>query len=918
MVLAVSKWKKLLFGLKINQIDLIHKNYSKQRHENCRELWKGFLQNVLGQVRMKKLLEEYKTYQKQTVPKQKLQQFTRWQRNHVHTPQQAPKKGKYIDTPESETDRNAIENSGRIITNDTMQPIRKMMRRLSDQSSDFSPSPKRSKSPKRTQSPRKSPCQQNNHFTPPHSTGRSKQKNNAVQNHKWKEMASKEVLNRQQESLNNANIRYRKAKDNFTRIINEVQHNELVNNLQQEKEALKQKHEESQAPDVDIESICYDLSFGDFIQDHTSFVMNQYIKPATHALANYSETDMRIYVNEPMVQNMITDILVDVSFPMSPNVVTDKMIEDIVGNPDFAEEIQMYGEQDISKLSNVKAIDITLYVNDRFVGDMIDQLFESADFPLIPNVVTQKAVDEISKSDFTSEIIDLFSDLDTSHLQSYNINQKKIIVDEDILDKQYEDIITNALQDLPVISNTPDPCTIEEIADSYYPELLPIFAQQDPSKLRNLDKIDLQVFVNDRNTNDKVNGILNDIIYPIVPNTFDDDVVDEILNEDFEDAMDYFPDSNADKLLSLPRIDLTLFAGDRKIDEMVSNVFSDIEYPIELNLPKENQIKEIAQFDYSDVIPPFSVLDPSKVVDLPRKDITIYVNDKIVDKISTDLWGDVKYPLIPNVPTDKAISDIVNNDYIDILFETTNFDFVHLMTIGSIDLQLYVNDRRAYDILDSYFDVLDLPIEPNNIDDETIEEILDTDPVEDALDEFAEFDIEKLLNINPAERRIDFNFPVDADSLLSSILDEIPIIPNEPTSFELSQILHDQIDFSINDIKHQTTGCLKRYEAPPEVFVLIDDVVDQLIYKLLRKHVLPYMPLKPQVYVPDDTADSIIEEETRKIDEPLTTIAQPKLNHLKDFRIVPLPIREKDTEIYAEEVMNNILWNEILPTLPVY
>ena len=129
------------------------------------------------------------------------------------------------------------------------------------------------------------------------------------------------------------------------------------------------------------------------------------------------------------------------------------------------------------------------------------------------------------------------------------------------------------------------------------------------------------------------------------------------------------------------------------------------------NLPSNETIGEIADvFLDSDVDSIFNV-SLSSLSNIEIKDVRVYVNEKMIDKITMSVFDSIFNPdlkiLCKNLPKPETINEIAE------IFADTNVDqfstlsISHLMNVETIDQRIYVNenmtDKIALNIFDSIF-----------------------------------------------------------------------------------------------------------------------------------------------------------------------------------------------------------------------
>lgn len=710
------------------------------------------------------------------------------------------------------------------------------------------------------------------------------------------------------------------------------------------------------------------------VEDSLSFVS----QPNVDSIYDITQKDMKIYVNKRKIGNIITSMINKINIPIVPNAVNDLTAREIVDDDNFDEVIESeltipYINKDyemsdnkskLVKMLNYTPVDVRMYFSGRFVDDMIGSLFDqvSLKLPITSNRPSDETCREIIDideyniypfGDYVENEKEVESWIDP--VSRYETKDIKLYVNRRVISRVVGKLFSQIKNSLPIVPNTVDQSVIDEIVsmpieDSF--TTLPICKNE---SINDYTAKDIQLYVNDRIIDQIMNDTYNSFSIPIVPNKVTRQQVKEILEDDFKDIMPDF--SNADEwidpLLNIDpnnrKISLDKSVVSRTVNRLLSK--SIFEIPIVPNTVDDETAYEILdcsesncdKFEKESIQTIDPLVDVSSLSNMEPTDMRMYVNQRILDDIVFSILDETPIPVTLNDVDETEVKEIVNTDLAD-SFLSLPFKFAQPIDVFQPkDIQLYVNDR----IVDSYvfqmFDTLKIPLTNNEVDQKDIDEILEEEDYMDGVPPMIDRSLEESLTplfdgIDPLERRINFNFPINPSIFAHEAILDLPLCSNEVTDSEIDSILtyfNDKVTFKrppkSNEIELNSVlplddaDPLKRYIAPVEVFESIDDVVERIMNRILANEVFPSIPVEPQVVVENDTANAILSYFSKN--QPNSTLIDQKsiftllMTEPKTvFNVEPLEIFdaiEQPVTITPDEILDGILWHEVLQKLPL-
>ena len=630
--------------------------------------------------------------------------------------------------------------------------------------------------------------------------------------------------------------------------------------------------------------------------------------PDVRHLRSMTEKDITLYVNDRTVYRIIDDIFMGTEMPICLNTFPDELMLKAVEG-DVFDDVHEFSGVDLEKLLNMEPNDPNKYAVAPVLDDVCARLYMDIELPIVPNDVDDEAVQMIADETLLGPMGDLFGPVDFGHLRDYEEKDMQLYVNERVIDmvimQQHEQI------ELPIESNTPSEETIQEIVEKDYGEWIPPFSNLE---LDPLLRCSLSISFDKRVVDDLVASFaldeLNDL--PVEANEASAETIAEIA--DFEDYMNVFgelPELDEKPLKRYKIKDVRVHTSADFIEGVIDKLLANEQLPLTRNTPTKQMLEDILSADdFTDVIPPISKLQ-CDCLSVPPNDILRYVNDREIDKVIDGVLTHIHLPITRNTFDNAAIDEMLSFDLMCSMDTVLEVDQSSLERYQFKDVNFYVNNKVADAITYSFLAEVTLPIGPNQVTDDQLEAILRGDDYSDVIDLFDDVDISRLQNIDPLERRINFIFPVSAEAYLGDLLQHLPIGPNVCTNRTVQEItsIYDNIDFF--DFALDATRPIQEYHAPPEVFENIDDVVERLLNRILRRDILPNMPFKREIIIEDNTLASI----TANLLRERATLTQ--LTPSPVMRLAALPPNEIPSVVLPEDVVQQLLWCDILPRMPL-
>ncbi|OHT08355.1 hypothetical protein TRFO_23186 [Tritrichomonas foetus] len=734
-----------------------------------------------------------------------------------------------------------------------------------------------------------------------------------------------------------------------------------------------------------IENTLFPYMNSDIDNDTSLLIVNNYDlndmfytlpEKSISSLNSMSPKDTRLYVNDQFVYDIVDKIFYKMKFPICLNDVNPESLVSIANAIDFSPAIPSLKSTNFDSLFLLQQHDDKYYTPWSSAYKIIDSLMCKTPLPLQRNNVTSATCKEIVREDQFEEI-DIFSIMPVHPLLQYAPSDDKTFSLYSIADSITEVIMNE--NEIPIIPNIPSENTINEIIDDIDFEKTEEFSILNTEKLQIITSIDMKKYVNQRIIDEITQNIFDIIEFPIVPNTFDDEIINRILQIPIDDSLLKIKFNPPDSIINYRVIDTQLYVNDLIAESIVNDVYTETDIPLIPNIATDKTFNEIIEDDFKDITSFYSILDYSKLdqinpyerriridKDLAKSktkyllskilndcpivpnivdneaslkiaevqelfgafsfldkintnhlntmsciDMQKYINSYIIEGVISDLMCEIKMPLCANDVTEQDVLDITQlpiNDSLNAL--PLNFS-LKISHYTAIDMQYYVNINIIESVMEDLYIATELPIISNEISESDIDEILMNERYEDETNKFSYLDLDALLRLNPFERRIDFNFPINEEIIFNDI--EIPIVSNDVSIRARDQIVKAFSNVEFYDYNITGLDFLMRYEAPPEILFNLDEFIEKLEYKMLYNEMFNELPLIVDCLIPEDITDSILSIliNEQAVLKGILNYKAP-LTLLSSVCVTDIPLI-----LSPDDVVDNILWNSILTDIPL-
>ena len=636
-----------------------------------------------------------------------------------------------------------------------------------------------------------------------------------------------------------------------------------------------------------------------------------FTRPRIRQVSTITEKDIQLYVNNKSVFDIVDSVFMGIQLPITTNLVSDETLWEIVKD-DVFDSVEEFQDLDVAGLAIYERIDIQRFANEKEADAVIDWLYDELRLPICENDVDDEAVIEIAEDD----LFDTFQEVTDNRgtVDMLDIFEKKdiqLFVNDRMADEMLEDLYSTLR--LPIEPNVASPETLREIVEKSYDDLLPPFSQVNCQPISDFTR---KIILDSDVINNTVAAIMRSEVddMPIISNDVTQQALDDILADDeFGDIFELFELEECDSIERYCFKEPCVYANDRFTESLADVMLRRVDLPIVPNVVTEQAVDEILDFyDFSDVAE-IGTLGLA-CLSVPPKDLQLYVNSRETDKVTQMIFARIQLPIVPNTVDDAAIAEIADDDLVESIIDVIDDDYSALERLQFKDIQFYVNEITTNEMIDGILHEVQLPIGPNVVTQRAIDEILSED-YGDVVPPFGDLCVDPLREVHPVERRVDYSFPFDAmnEQFLSVILDDLPIGPNvctDATAEEISACI-GEVEFYSYDTS--AARALQEYEAPAEVFELVDDVVDRLMWRILQRDVLPHMPMTEDAVVEDDELEEIVDD---VLDEPSLFGGVADFASMVD-PLRGLPCTEIPSYIAPEDVVEQLLWNDVLPFMPV-
>jgi hypothetical protein len=337
-----------------------------------------------------------------------------------------------------------------------------------------------------------------------------------------------------------------------------------------------------------------------------------------------------------------------------------------------------------------------------------------------------------------------------------------------------------------------------------------------------------------------------------------DDLAELTGHIDLDGSLTTFTKPQVNALAAISTVGVTLFVTDNLAEGMLQQFLRTVRYPLERNTVSMAVVDKLVGRMKFDDLDDFSLLDLRSLPEFSLVDPRRFVNSRLSGSVVDQLLIESALPIIPNVVTRDVIQEIgVDADLVRSCFE--NFgkfaaSFRPICQYQLRDEQLFVNDKVAGDLLASSFQVLDLPLTPNVVNDRVIDRIVLPD-VQSALDFRETITSTSIRGLVELSRRVTANSTECVDDLFSAYLatelNRLPLGANAIDADAVREIAAGDFGDSLSQLGRDHSAALVRYTGK-DVHVYVHQGVKKLVDELLSELNVPVVANDMREDVVDD------------------------------------------------------------------
>ena len=350
---------------------------------------------------------------------------------------------------------------------------------------------------------------------------------------------------------------------------------------------------------------------------------------------------------------------------------------------------------------------------------------------------------------------------------------------------------------------------------------------------------DLAAFVNDRVVYDVMDEIFGRVELPVTSNGLPEGVAWEVVKDDSFDDVNEFGRVCVDCLPRYEATDVRFYANDKVVDGAIDEILRKLELPVTSNGVPDEVAWEVVKDDSFDDVRGLAGVSVEELRRYGMTDVQLYVNDCAVDRLVDGILGGIELPIREN-----KVEDVMFVDERDLsawcapTVQEMADAMDSLRRYERRDIQVWVNNRFADGVMEEAYSQIRLPIERNDVNGETLVDILDCGEFDD-LEQFSQLDIGALESFQP-KLVVD---KVVADKLAESIfldcVEGLPLIPNDVDQETVNEIVTGKAGV-YECLDYQSCGFLKQYrckdrrcmrcdrgiDAPPDVS---EEILNELV-----------------------------------------------------------------------------------------
>lgn len=588
----------------------------------------------------------------------------------------------------------------------------------------------------------------------------------------------------------------------------------------------------------------------------------------------------------------------------SPSVVTrlgvfgDAEAWETVQGIDLIGTLEMVTKPRIRPLRTITEKDTRLYVNDRAVYDILDSIFEKIELPVTQNIVDCEIAWEAVKDDIFYDVRE-FSNVSLRSLCLFETNDVLVYANESRAEQELAKIIEGIA--LPICENKVKEDTVfvdEEDLDRWCS--LPFDSNEGSmDMLRQFQRKDLQLWVNNRCADAIIDDIYEQIEFPLESNLdLSSDVMKRITENDYYDVS---PFARLELMSLIQFTRKTTFDpvfADKLLLDIVSDVLDDLPLIPSENIHTKNKSREI--FDHTLSSLKRYCRKPSSPLRDHKTLCTVASQTEPGTEDLPDEVNDVTYQV------DKAtLMEIIETEVGTSVDELTRVETDALNRYHVKDIQFHVNNKKAEDVIDRILCQINLPLER---DKELITSFV-VDEFNDAVVRASSIDLSFLQQFRPRKlpQRVRKE-PVSKPQTPIATTSDVPQDLNEACTCTVDVNFYN---FSSN-YSRPLQECEEEQPQESEEEQISNEDVDKLINRILTSEILPFLPLTNRVF---DETDTTIDVAAVFMQDAFPGLED--LINLSTISIEQCQPSEMSFNISTDDIIDHLLWNDVFPFIPV-
>ena len=557
---------------------------------------------------------------------------------------------------------------------------------------------------------------------------------------------------------------------------------------------------------------------------------------------------------------------------------------------DLLGALEMVTKPRIGPLRTITEKDTRLYVNDRAVYGILDSIFGEIELPVTRNVVDYEVAWEAVKDDIFYDVRE-FSSVSLRSLCLFETNDVLVYANESRAEQELAKIIEGIA--LPICENKVKEDTVfidEEDLEQWC--TLPFDSNEGSmDMLRQFQRKDLQLWVNNRCADAIIDDIYEQIEFPLESNLdLNSDVIERIIENDDYDDLSPFAHLELIPLIEFRKTTFDPVFANKLLLNIVSDVFDDL--PL---IPSE-QIHTKNNFDRTLSSLKRYCRKPSS----PLRDHKNLCTAASQTESANEDLPEMTYRV------DKAtLMEIIEDEVGTSVDELASLETDALKRYHIKDIQFHVNNKKAEDVIDGILCEIDLPLER----DKDLTTSFVVDEFKDVILTASSIDLSFLRQFRPRKlpERVQ-NEPVSNPQTPITTTSDVPLSLNKTCSCTVD------VNFYTFSSKYSKPlqECEEEQPQESEEDQISNEDVDDLINRILTIEVLPFLPLTNRVFDETDTTSDVAAMFMKDAFPGLEDLI-----HLSTIPIEQCQPSEVSFNVSTDDIIDHLLWNDVFPFIPV-